>query len=139
MNTQLSSYWEPIEPVSDFPPVYFDGDDKDHIDKNDRGEIIVDPKLRYCLMGSLLFVFVLASGFFFATMSFAILEVETTIDTLQLPLKHQVLSDLQRIENAATLLFIAVYLGLAVLAIWGGHYLPRKKAGTQPNFSAAGI
>jgi len=139
MSTQLSSYWEPIEPVFDFPPVYFEGDDKDYIDKNDHGEIIVDPKPQYNLMGSLLIVFVLASGFFLAIMSFAILEVETTINTLQLPQKHQVFSDLQRIENAATLLVIVVYVGLAVLAIWGGHYSPRKKADTQRNFSTAGI
>jgi len=137
MSTQLSSYWEPIEPVSDFPPVYFDGDEKDRIEKNERGEIVVDPKLQYSLMGTLLIVFVLASGFLFAAMSFAILDVETTIDTLQLPQKHQVFSGLQRIENAATLLFITVYLGLAVLAIWGGHYLPRKKADTHRNFSTA--
>lgn len=139
MSTQLSDYWEPIEPVSDFPPVYFDGGDKDHIDKNDRVEIIADPKPLYSLMGSLLIAIVLASGFFFATMSFAILDVESTIDTLQLPQKHQVFSDLQRIENAATLLVIAVYLGLAVLAIWAGYYLPRKNADTQRTCSAAGI
>jgi len=139
MSIQLSSYWEPIEPVSDFPPVYFEGDDKDPVDKNDRGEIIVDPKLQCSLMGSLLIVFVLASGFFFATMSFAMLEVETTINALQLPQKHQIFSDLQRMENAATLLIIAVYVSLAALAIWGGHYLPRKETDTQRNFSTAGI
>ena len=139
MSPQLNSYWEPIDFRFDFQPVYFGSDDKDHMDKNRRRKIIVDPKPQYSLMSSLLIVFVLASGIFFATMSFAFLEVQTTVETLQLPQEHPVFSDLRRIENAATLVFVAIYVGFAVLAIWGGLNLSRKKADTRRNFSTTGI
>lgn len=139
MSNQLNSYWEPIDYRFDFPPVYFDSDDKDRVDKNRRRNIIVDPKPQFSLMSSLLIVFVLVSGVFFATMSFAFLEVQTTVETLQLPQQHPVFSDLRRIENAATLVFVAIYAGFAVLAIWGALNLSRKKAETRRNVSTTGI
>lgn len=131
MSTQLSSYWEPIDFRRDFPSVYFDPDDEDHLDKNRCTEFIVDPEPQYSLVSSLLILFVLAAGVFFATMSLAFLEVQSTIATLQLPRDHQVLSDLQRIESAARMVFAAVSLGCAVLAIGGTLFLYRKNAGTR--------
>jgi len=126
MSNQVISYWEPIDAGSDFPRVNSGSDDKDHMDKNRRRKIIVDPKLQYSLMSSLLIVFVLASGIFFATMSFAFLEVQATVETLQLPQEHQVFSDLRRIENAATLAFGAIFLAFAVLVIWGWLYIVQE-------------
>lgn len=136
MSTQLISYWEPIEPGSDIPQVYSGSDDKDHIDNNSCRKIIVDPKPQYSLMNFLLIVFVLASAIFFATMSFAFFEVQTIVEALQLPREHQVFSDLRRIVNAATLTFVANFLGFAVLVIWGGVYLSRKKADARQEYPA---
>ena len=119
MGTQLISYWEPIDARSEFPRVSSGSDDKDHMDENRRRRIIVDPKPQYSLINSLLIVFVLASGIFFATMSFAFLEVQTTVEMLQLPQEHRVFSDLRQIENAATSTFVAIFLGFAVLVISG--------------------
>ncbi len=122
MSNPVIRYWEPIDAGSDFSRVYSASDDKDHMDKNRRRKIIVDPKLPYSLMSPLLIVFVLASGIFFATLSFAFLEFQTTVETLQLPQEHQVFSDLRRIENAAMLAFVAIFLGIVILVIGGGLF-----------------
>ncbi len=94
-----------------------------------RRRFIVDPKLQYSLMTALLAVFMLASGTFYVTMSFALLEVHATVGALQLPQEHQVFSDLQRIENAAMVAFTVTFIGFAILLAWGGLYLARKIAG----------
>jgi nitrogen fixation/metabolism regulation signal transduction histidine kinase len=99
------------------------------MDKNHRRRIIVDPKLQYSLMTTLLVVFVLASAIFYITMSLALLEVHTTVETLQLPQEHRIFSDLQQIENSAMLTFAATFIGFAILVVWGGLYLARKIAG----------
>jgi nitrogen fixation/metabolism regulation signal transduction histidine kinase len=98
------------------------------MDKN-RRRIIVDPKLQYSLMTTLMVVYLLASGIYYVTMSFALLEVHATVETLQLSQEHQIFSDLQRIEEVAMLTFIAVFAGFAILVVWGGLYLARKIAG----------
>lgn len=139
MSTPLDSYWEPIEPRFDFPLADPGIDDKDHMDKNRRRKIIADPQLQYSLMNSLIIVFLLASGIFFGTMSFAFLEVQTTIESLQLPQNHQVFSDLRQIENAVALVFVAIVVGFAVLVIWGGRYLVGQKDGVRQEFSASEI
>ncbi len=99
------------------------------MDKNRRRKIIVDPKLQYSMISSLLIVFVLASAIFYVTTSFAFLEVRATVETLQLPQEHQIFSDLQRIEDATMLAFVAIFVGFAVLVTWGGLYVSRKIAG----------
>ena len=126
MSVQLSSYWEPIDFRSDFPPDYTGGEDRGHPNKYFHRELIADPEPQNSLVTSLLIVFVLASGVFFATMSLAFLEVQMTVETLRLPYDHQVLSDLRRIEHGATLVSAAVCLGLAVLAIGGQIYLSTR-------------
>ena len=92
----------------------------EHMDKN-RRRIIVDPKLQYSLMTTLMVVYLLASGIFYLTMSFTLLEVHATVETLQLPQEHQIFSDLQRIEKVAILTFTAVFIGFAILVVWGGQ------------------
>ena len=131
MSAQLSSYWEPIDFRSEFPSVYVGNDDEDHPDRNRGRELIVDPEPQYSLVSTLLVVFVLVTGIFFATMSLAFLGVQTTVETLQLPHDHQVFSDLRRIENAATMVFAAVCLGFAVLAIGSRLYLSRKNSDAE--------
>ncbi|MGI9238166.1 MAG: hypothetical protein ACR2QZ_12260 [Woeseiaceae bacterium] len=139
MSAQLNGYWEPINARSDSISAYLGSDDEDHVGESRRLEIIVDPKTPYSILGSFLIVFVLASGIFFATMLIAFLEVHTVVETLQLPQGHQVFSDLQRIENVATLVFIAICLGFAILAIWGRFFFFGRDADTRQNFSIIGI
>lgn len=139
MSTQLTSYWEPIDAGRDVLDVYSGGDDKVHMDQNHRRRIIVDPTLQYSSMKYLLIVFVLASAIFFAAMSFAFLEIKMTVEMLQLPQEHQVFSDLRRIANATSLAFIAIFLGCAVLFIWGGLHFSRRKADAQQKCSATEI
>lgn len=99
------------------------------MNKNRRRKIIVDRRLQYSLIRSLLTVFVLASSIFYLTISFAFLEIHSSIEMLQLPQGHQVFYDLGRIEHATMLAFAATFLGFVVLVIWGGLYLSRKIAG----------
>lgn len=99
------------------------------MDKNRRRRMIVDPKLQYTLMTTLLVVFILASGIFYVIMTFALLEVHATVATFQLPQEQQIFSDLQRIENGAMLTFAATFTGFVILVVWGGLYLARKIAG----------
>ena len=64
------------------------------MDKERRRKIIVDPKLQYSLVSCFLFLFVLASAIYHATLSFAFLEFHSITETLQLAPEHQVFSDL---------------------------------------------
>ena len=131
MSAQLTGYWEPIDARSDLMSGYLGGDDDEYTDNNGRLEPIVDPNPPYSIIGSLLLVFTLASGIFFATMSILFFEVHTVLETLQLPQQHPVFSDLRRMENIATLLFVTIFLGFAALAVWGALRSSRNRADTR--------
>ena len=90
---------------------------------------MVDLKLQCSLVGSFLMVFVLASAIYQATMSFTFLEFHAIADTLQLPPEHPLFSELERVEDAATSAFAAIFLGFTVLTIWAGLRLSRTIAG----------
>ena len=94
-----------------------------------RRKIIVDPKLQYSLVSSFLFLFVLASAIYHATMSFVFLEVHAIAETLQLAPEHPIFSDFERLEHVAELAFGAIFLGSAVLSICAGLILSRRIAG----------
>lgn len=129
MRTQAISYRKATNVGSVFPQAFSCSDDEDRPARNRRSKIIVDPKLQYSLMTTLLIVFVLASGIFYVTMSVALLEVHATIETLQLPQEHQIFSDLIRIEHATSMAFAAIFLVLIMVVVCGGLYLSRKIAG----------
>ena len=120
MSTQALGQREPIATGSDFPRVGPTGDG-DEVRKVHRRQVTLDQMLQKRLAYSLLIVFLVASGIFYVTMSFTLLDLRAAIEPLQLPQEHQILANLRRIENFTMFAFVVASLGFAVLAARGAR------------------